>query len=196
MTKLKVGDIVKALTYDCLAEVVEATENGKTVVVKLEGREKKIPFTQIDTGGYPGLILVNNIVKSKPIHAKPSLYAYYFYDLKEIAKKYGYNLVLHGSMNRDLDLILIPWDKKILDDPAFIESEWVEELVFEMAEHLGGHVLDHGHDIYTNDMGLGRKGYVINLNRQRSYDESKPDGGKIGLDPQYYIDISITPIGY
>ena len=46
---------------------------------------------------------------SKPLHAKPNIYAYYFEALKAIAKEYGYNLVVHGSMNRDLDLIAIPW---------------------------------------------------------------------------------------
>ena len=46
----------------------------------------------------------------KPIHAKPSLFAFYFEVIKEIGLKYGYNIVLHGSMNRDLDLIAIPWN--------------------------------------------------------------------------------------
>lgn len=46
---------------------------------------------------------------NKPVHAKPSLYAYYFYELKVIALQFGYNLCLHGSLNRDMDLIAIPW---------------------------------------------------------------------------------------
>lgn len=44
----------------------------------------------------------------KPIHAKPSLFSFYFEIIKEIGLKHGYNIVLHGSMNRDLDLIAIP----------------------------------------------------------------------------------------
>ena len=50
---------------------------------------------------------------SKPTHVKPSFYAFIYEQIKEIAKDYGYNLVLHGSMNRDLDLIAIPW----IDNP-------------------------------------------------------------------------------
>ncbi len=42
---------------------------------------------------------------SKPIHVKPQFYTYAFLPLKEIALRYGYNLVIHGSMNRDMDLI-------------------------------------------------------------------------------------------
>ena len=46
---------------------------------------------------------------SKPKHIKPGLYAIYFENLKDIACEYGFNLVVHGSLNRDLDLIAIPW---------------------------------------------------------------------------------------
>lgn len=49
------------------------------------------------------------IEQPKLTHAKPQLYAFYFLKLKEIAKELGYNLVIDGSMARDLDLIAIPW---------------------------------------------------------------------------------------
>ena len=45
----------------------------------------------------------------KPIALKPGLYAIFYEHLKQIAEYYGYNLFVHGSMNRDLDLIAIPW---------------------------------------------------------------------------------------
>jgi hypothetical protein len=50
------------------------------------------------------------VKQKKLVHAKPSLYAYYFEALKAIAKDYGYNLVVHGSMNRDL-VACIMWIK-------------------------------------------------------------------------------------
>ncbi len=37
------------------------------------------------------------------------LYAYYLGLLQDKAREMGYNLVLHGSLNRDCDLIAIPW---------------------------------------------------------------------------------------
>ena len=49
----------------------------------------------------------------KPVHVKPSYYAIMFQPLKEIALRYGYNLVLHGSLNRDMDLIAIPWEDNL-----------------------------------------------------------------------------------
>lgn len=120
---------------------------------------------------------------SKPIHAKPSLYAYYFLSLKEIAFRYGYNLVLHGSLNRDLDLIAIPWAEKL--------SGTVEEMIKEFADHLGGTILiaDSSGTRYSKLLYQGRTSYVINLNRGGYNDKNE-----FIPDPQYYIDISVTPV--
>lgn len=116
-------------------------------------------------------------METKPIHARPSLYAFYYEELKVLAKEYGYNLVLHGSMNRDLDLIAIPW----VDNPR-------DE--FEMIQAFDNRLTG----IYSEQKGYymfsvlpgKRKSYVINLNR----------GGKWNnyYDEQYYIDISVTPL--
>jgi len=124
------------------------------------------------------------IVKAKPIHAKPSLYAFYFDVIKEIGLKYGYNIVLHGSMNRDLDLIAIPWQEKIGSKFGMLE---------EISNCLGGHIL-----IETDEQRKefrekyhGRECWVININRT----VTAKYGGMVTkfleyTDPQYYIDIS------
>ena len=127
---------------------------------------------------------------SKPIHAKPSLYALYFYELKEIALKYGYNLVLHGSLNRDLDLIAVPWQEEIGSD---------EEMIQEFANHLGGRIsFKHTGKRYSYLPG-GRKNYIILLVRYekiRAYDENGqllPITERCWEDQEYYLDISVTP---
>lgn len=124
----------------------------------------------------------------KPIHAKPSLYAHYFESLKEIAKEYGYNLVLHGSMNRDLDLIAIPWQEVVKPHLPMIEQ---------FAEFIGGDIMfqtDEDRDAFAIKYH-GRYNYVININRDF---EKKYHGFKTIInefaDPQYYIDISVTPM--
>jgi hypothetical protein len=129
------------------------------------------------------------MMENKPTHAKPSLYAYYFLTLKEIAKDYGYNLVLHGSLNRDLDLIAIPW----VEDP---KPEL--ELIHALSMHLTGYKAYPGHEdqIYMHKkLPGGRHGYVINLNRG-GYEKEKDENGTpiYEPDPQYYLDISVTPI--
>jgi hypothetical protein len=127
---------------------------------------------------------------NKPTHAKPSLYAFYFQVLKEIAVKYGYNLVLHGSMNRDLDLIAIPWQEEVKPHEAMIE---------EFCEVIGGklmfangverhHAPDQDWPIYQVTHH-GRMQYVINLNRKGKMIND------VWVDPQYYIDISVIPVG-
>lgn len=114
---------------------------------------------------------------SKIIHVKPSFYALCFYDLKDIAKRFGYNLVLHGSLNRDMDLIAIPWMRN---------AKPVDDMIDALVLYLGGELLLRG----TNKKRYsthpyGRVIYVINLNRG---DFDNPE------DPQYYLDISVTPI--
>jgi hypothetical protein len=119
--------------------------------------------------------------KMKPVHAKPSLYAHYFMIMKEIGLKYGYNIVVHGSMNRDLDIIAIPWIKDIGNHVDMIE---------EFRKEMKG--------VYNADNGKvthhGRMQYVINLNRGGyQFENDNHEEFTYTPDPQYYIDISVMP---
>lgn len=115
---------------------------------------------------------------SKPTKAKPGLYTIFYEHLKDIAKEYGYNLVPHGSMDRDLDLIAIPWVDNPRDEILMIQD---------FQEYLTGiKTTNLKHD---GILPGGRKSYIINLNR----------GDKNGewmrfADEQYYLDISVTPL--
>ena len=117
----------------------------------------------------------------KPTKAKPGLYAMYYLHLKEIAEHYGYNLVIHGSLDRDLDLVAIPW----VDNPR-PEQDMIKD--FQM--HLTGmNVLSPSGNVQFTVLPGNRHSYVINLNR----------GDKKGEwvrfeDEQYYIDISVTQL--
>ena len=117
-------------------------------------------------------------MSDKPIHVKPGLYAMYFEFLKEIAKEYGYNLVIHGSLSRDLDLIAIPWS----DHCCFSTEQF---MIKEFEKYLTGN--SHDNPSYSVLPG-GRHAYIIDLNR----------GDKHGEwvrfeDKQYYLDISVIP---
>jgi hypothetical protein len=120
-------------------------------------------------------------VMTKKTHVNAGLYAIFYEHLKDIAKSYGYNLVVHGSMNRDLDLIAIPW----IDNPQ-PEEKMIQD--FEM--YLTGKkvINDSGKTPFTILAG-GRKNYTISLNR----------GDKHGEwvrfeDKEFYLDISVTPL--
>ena len=117
-------------------------------------------------------------MSDKLIHIKPGLYAMYFEYLKLIAKDFGYNLVIHGSMERDLDLIAIPWS----ENPK-PESEMIND--FEM--YLTGM---KSHNPHYSILPGGRKVYAIQLNR------GNRDGEWVRFeDKEYYLDISVTPVG-
>lgn len=123
----------------------------------------------------------------KPTHAKPQLYAYFFLGLKEIAKEYGYNLVVHGSMARDLDLIAIPW----VNDP---KDEF--EMVRALAKYMNHRAPDNKEHYLFKELPAGRHSYVINLDRggyARNEQGEISDPIEFREDPQYYIDISVTP---
>ena len=115
----------------------------------------------------------------KPIKAKPHFYSVCLEGLQQIAKDYGYNLVVHGSMNRDLDLIAVTWIN---------EPKTHFELLDAFSEYLGlplDRTFEGTENYMHNILPGGRDAYIINLNR----------GGKFNgyLDEQYYLDISFTP---
>lgn len=108
----------------------------------------------------------------------------FYEDLKIIAKQHGYNLVLHGSLHRDLDLIAIPW---VNDPKPEIEMIWAFD------EYLTGrHSVSSTGDnasCYMHSILPGcRSSYVICLNR------GDKKGEWSGYDSEYYLDISVTPL--
>lgn len=103
-----------------------------------------------------------------------------FEPLKEIAFKYGYNLVLHGSLNRDMDLIAIPW-QEILGS--------VDEMISEFCDFVGGEL----NDDCTATTFHGRKHYVIDIYRGGYKQGSGFSRLTYTKDPETYIDISVTP---
>ncbi len=116
---------------------------------------------------------------SKPIHCKPAMYALFFYDLKRIAKRYGYNLVLHGSLNRDLDLVAIQWVDKVKSEQSMIKA---------FQKYLTGWITTcPDGKVHFTILPGNRHSYIIELNR----------GNKRGewmryKDEQYYLDISVV----
>jgi hypothetical protein len=46
----------------------------------------------------------------------------HFEAMRSVAEACGYSLALHGSMQRDLDLIAVPWEPYCLTDEQLVES--------------------------------------------------------------------------
>lgn len=119
-------------------------------------------------------------MSEKSIKAKPQFYAVCLHPLQEIAKGLGYNLVVHGSMNRDLDLIAIPWIDNPHSEIKLIQTidMYLRGICYEDNNAKEGYMF--------STLSGGRNNYVINLNRSNKWNNY--------TDEQYYLDISITPL--
>jgi len=112
-----------------------------------------------------------------------------FEPLKGIALKYGYNLVLHGSLNRDMDLIAIPWADEVGSVP---------DMIREFCEYIGGEIHQFNHkpdgsfEEFTGKPH-GRVCYVIDIYRGGYFEGDGLEKLTYFKDPQTYIDISVMP---
>jgi len=122
----------------------------------------------------------------KPKHFKPGLYTMFYEYLKDIAREYGYNLLIHGSMGsmeRDLDLVAVPWE-----DTCCFTKEQI--MIKEMQEYLTGTTRQKidGEVPFTILPG-NRHSYIIDLNRG----DRKGEWVRLE-DCQYYLDISVIQL--
>src|SRR3954463_16137983 len=103
--------------------------------------------------------VTNSETPKKPMKARPQFYAVCFEALKGIALEMGYNLIVHGSLNRDLDLVAIAW----IDDP---QPELKVIKAFDMNLRGVTYTDDSAERGYLfSVLPGGRRSYVINLNR-------------------------------
>jgi hypothetical protein len=97
---------------------------------------------------------------------RPMCYTLLLQWLSDAANKCGYALGLHGSMNRDLDLIAAPWT----DDAVS-----ADQLISRLTETAGGFISNDLLCVNPEYRPHGRMAYAIQLGR--------------GL----YLDISVMP---
>jgi len=106
--------------------------------------------------------------RKKP--TKAAVYAWIYPNIQRIAREHGYALGLHGSMNRDLDLIACPWTE---------EAATAEVLVAAIMHAVDG-------DFAPWDIEAGNNPCV------------KPHGRRAWSiyfsGHQFYIDLSIMPL--
>jgi hypothetical protein len=120
------------------------------------------------------------MIHAKPIKSKPILYAVCLPEMQRIAKENGYNLLVHGSMDRDLDLVCVAWNDNPVDPYELLEK---------LREFLGAlRCVDaKGNPSYNHSVLPGsRDSYILHLNYGFN---------ALGhhTDDQWYLDISFTP---
>ena len=115
----------------------------------------------------------------KPIKVKPGMYAIFFMQMKAIAEDYGYNLLLSGSMDRDMDLVAVPWVDKPSDE---------QEMIKDFQRYLKGIVtLNPDKTVHFSVLPGNRHGYIIELNRGDRHGEWTRFE-----DEEFYLDISVV----
>lgn len=95
--------------------------------------------------------------KPKPSHA-PVYCAAMYPELAEIFRKHGYALTVHGSLQRDLDLIAIPW-VEVVSEPQAVLDEVLSTFAVNTVG-VAGH-MPHGRTVYTIAVGFGTCAFDI-----------------------------------
>ena len=119
-----------------------------------------------------------------PDHLRPAIRAIserLFAAGRRVARELGYNLVAHGSMERDCDLVAIPWT-----DDAVGEDTLVLALQAAFGEALGTECyLGHGWSLKPH----GRKANTLILLETGLVNEEAPGKGE-GFP---FVDLSVMP---
>lgn len=55
---------------------------------------------------------------------QPGFYAMLLPELRTIAREHGYALAIHGSMRRDMDVVLVPWVEDAKAPGAVVQAMW------------------------------------------------------------------------
>lgn len=102
--------------------------------------------------------------KPLPTFAPPYVTLYPL--LAEVAREHGYALCVHGSLNRDFDLVAVPWVDQA--DPA-------EQLIESLANTIGARIGSMLPGVETpNPKPHGRRGWSLCLGKA-------------------YLDVSVMP---
>lgn len=80
----------------------------------------------------------------------PALYSYRIHDIATVARGCGYCIAVHGSMQRDLDLVAIPWVLRATS-PRWLVKQLCDELGCKT--HADVVRKPHGRIAYTLLMG-------------------------------------------
>jgi hypothetical protein len=91
-----------------------------------------------------------------PANLMPALYSHRIHDITTIARACGYAAAIHGSMQRDLDVVMVPWTQQAVPAQALVNHLCLMLGVEQQAGAEGPlppSVRPHGRIVYTLMMG-------------------------------------------
>jgi hypothetical protein len=108
---------------------------------------------------FPGPLTELEIIqpKQKPI-SRPLAYVFLLPNIIKAAREHGYAITLHGSLQRDFDLVAIPWTDNASDPDALVAAirEAAGATMFEEWEDKAHHnptIKPHGRLAWNNILG-------------------------------------------
>lgn len=93
------------------------------------------------------------LAKPKPSFA-PVYAAAIYPELAAIAREHGYALSVHGSLQRDFDVVAIPWAELVSDPQVVVDDITSRFAVRVIGEQPG--IKNHGRIAYTISIGHGQ----------------------------------------
>lgn len=115
-------------------------------------------------------------MSEKPTDPKAAMFAWMIPQIAQVARVYGYAIGVHGSMNRDLDLIAVPWTEGAAPAETLVEAirESVDGFIRNDPPTEGNQY--YGDTCNPGDKPHGRKAWSIYFSGRR-----------------FYIDLSVMP---
>lgn len=105
----------------------------------------------------------------KPAASYAPMYCALYPELAALVRKHGYALAVHGSLQRDMDLICVPW-VAAPSEPADVVAAITEQFAI---RHIGEpEIKEHGREAWTISVGFGEcfidLSFMPRLTRYRS----------------------------
>jgi hypothetical protein len=75
-----------------------------------------------------------NEAPAKPDASYAPVYAALYPELASLARQHGYALAIHGSLQRDFDLVAIPWVEKPSEPQALVDAITAQFCIHQIGE--------------------------------------------------------------
>jgi len=111
-------------------------------------RNKTLQLGRVALAAQPEQI----VRKIKPVNSYAPIYCALYPDLAALVRAHGYALAVHGSLQRDFDLICVPW----IANPSTPDAV-VKDITGKMALDVVGNkgMKEHGREVWTITVGFG-----------------------------------------
>ena len=93
------------------------------------------------------------------VASRMTFYAALYPKLRQVARKHGYALTLHGSLTKDLDVVAVPWVEGATDPLVLVRA--LTEIAHGLVQNGAGITCPHGRHAWT--IFLGSTGGYIDL---------------------------------